>query len=206
METKIILVALLLIFILSAVVITQEKKIARLHTERDQAIAFATTEKSRTTFYINRLGRETAKTQLLQLSLHNAKELVSSPRLNFIKQFEGVNPRMNNLDEVSQAQVLVSKKFDLPLRDFTVHSPDSTRTPVKTFAYKDSLNSISGTIWGERIHPIIEITVPLQGVIYWQRKKILGLRIGRKRWFSEITSTNPLVKIKSQEVIRVGKR
>lgn len=218
METKIILVALLLIATLSGVVVTQEKKIACLHTERDQALAFANTEKSVTTFYVNRLGRETAKTQLLELSLHNTRELISSERLKYIKQFEGVNRRMNNLDEVSQTQVLVSKTLDLPLRDSLAHAPDSTiRTvrevstlvplvPIKTFAYKDSLNSITGIITGERVQPHIEINVPLQGVVYWQRKKILGLRIGRKVWFSEITSSNPFVKIKSQEVIRVGRR
>jgi hypothetical protein len=206
METKIILVAVLLIAILAGVVVTQEKKIARLHTERDQALAFANTEKSKTVFYINRLGRETAKTELLDLSLHNAKELVNSDRMKFLKQFEGVNKRLNNLDEVSQAQLLVNKDWKLPLRDSVVHAPDRKVIAVKTFAYKDSLTTITGTISSNEVQPHIEIIVPLQGTIYWQRKKILGLRIGRKKWFSEITSSNPIVKIKSQEIIRISKR
>lgn len=206
METKIILVAVLLIAILAGVVVTQEKKIARLHTEREQALAFANTEKSKTVFYINRLGRETAKTELLNLSLHNAKELVTSERMNFIKQFEGINKSLNNLDEISQAQLLVTKDWKLPLRDSMIHTADSTVIAVKTFAYKDSLTTITGTISGNEVQPHIEIIVPLHGVIYWQRKKILGLRIGRKKWFSEITSSNPIVKIKSQEIIRISKR
>jgi len=198
-----------LIAILSGVVVMQEKKISQLHTEREQALAFANVEKSGTTFYKNKLGRETAKTQILDLSLCNARELRNSDRLNFISQFDGINNRLNNLVEVSQSNARFIRDFKLPLRDtflLNVDSTNKTLLPAKVFSYKDSLNNISGTIIGKEIKPHIEITVPLQGAMYWQRKKILGLRIGRKKWFSDLTSTNPFVKIKSQEVIRISRK
>jgi|GEM_PF-5034020 hypothetical protein len=206
MEMKIILVSVLLIAVLAGLVVIQEKKIRQLHTERQQALAFANAEKSTTSFYINKLGRETTKSQILDLSLSNARQLQNNDRLKFIAQFDGINKRLNNLDEVSQAHLQIIKDWKLPLRDTVLLSVDSTLLPTKVFAYKDSLNSIRGTITGKVIQPRIEITVPLQGVMYWQRNKILGLRIGRKKWFSDITSTNPFVKIKSQETIRINRR
>ena len=206
MELRIIIVTTVLIAILSGVVVMQEKKISQLHTEREQALAFANVEKSGTTFYKNKLGRETAKTQILDLSLRNARELRNSDRLNFINQFEGINNRLNNLVEVSQSNARFIREFKLPLRDTFLLNVDSTLLPAKVFNYSDSLNNISGTIIGKEIKPRIEITVPLQGAMYWQRKKILGLRIGRKKWFSDLTSTNPFVTIKSQEVIRISRR
>jgi hypothetical protein len=206
MEFKIIVIASLTIAVLCGLVFMEEKKIEQLHKEREQALAFANVEKSNTTFYRNKLGRETAKTEILDLSLRNARELRNNDRLSFIQQFEGINKRLNNLDEVSQAHLQVIKDWKLPLRDTVLLNIDSTLLPSKVFSYKDSLNLIRGTIQGKEIHPHIEITVPLQGVMYWQRKRILGLRIGRKKWFSEITSTNPFVKILSQETIRVSRR
>jgi hypothetical protein len=206
METKIILVSVLLIAILSGVVVMQEKKISQLHTERSQALAFANVEKSNTIFYKNKFGRETAKTQILDLSLRNVRELRNSDRLKFIEQFEGINNRLNNLVEVSQSNARFVREFKLPLRDTFLLNVDSTLLPAKVFSYKDSLNNISGTIIGKEIKPHVEITVPLQGAMYWQRKKVLGLRIGRKKWFSDLTSTNPFVKIRSQEIIRISRK
>jgi hypothetical protein len=206
MEVRIIIVMTILIAVLAGLVAIEEKKIAQLHTERAQALAFANVAKSKTTFYKNRLGRETAKTQILDLSLRNARELQNNDRLNFVKQFEGINKRLNNLDEVSQAHLQFFKDWKLPLRDTVLLNIDSTLLPSKVFSYKDSLNVIRGTIQGKEIYPHIEINVPLQGAMYWQRNRILGLRIGRKKWFSEITSTNPFVKILSQETIRISRK
>ncbi len=206
MELKIIIVTTVLIAILSGAVVMEEKKIRQLYDEREQALAFANIQKSNTTFYKNKFGHETAKTQILDLSLRNARELRSSDRLKFIAQFDGINNRLNNLVEVSQSNARFISEFKLPLRDTFLLNVDSTLLPAKVFTYKDSLNNISGTIIGKEIKPRIEITVPLQGAMYWQRKKILGLRIGRKKWFSDLTSTNPFVTIKSQEVIRIIKR
>ncbi|MBS1489692.1 MAG: hypothetical protein JSS93_04130 [Bacteroidetes bacterium] len=206
MELKIIAVAIIIISVLGGLVVMEEKKIAQLHKEREQALAFANAETSNTTFYKNKLGRETAKTELLDLTLRNTRELRDNERLVYLGQFAGINQRLNNLDEMSQIHLRFFRNFKLPLRDTVMLNIDSTLLPAKVFSYKDSLNIVQGTIQGKEIQPHIEIKVPLQGVVYWQRKKILGLRIGRKKWYSDITSVNPFVKITSQELIRVNKK
>jgi hypothetical protein len=42
-------------------------------------------------------------------------------------------------------------------------------------------------------------------IVFWERNKIIGLRIGRKKWFSEIKSLNPNTKIISQHSFLITK-
>ena len=51
----------------------------------------------------------------------------------------------------------------------------------------------------------LHATVPIYSVLYWEREKILGLKIGRKNWFSDIMSTNPNVTIKAHSNIQIRK-
>jgi hypothetical protein len=207
MNTKAILVSLVVvIIILQNVIVFQVRKISRLKEERKQVIDFSNSQKQQLTYYQNKLERETAKVGVLNLTLNSARDLINNERLAFVQQFNGVNKRLNNLEQVSRTTALVVSEWRIPLRDTVLVNIDSTLTTARVFSYADSLNRVSGIIVGDQITPKIEIMVPLQGVVYWERRKILGLRIGRKKWFSDITSTNPAVKIKEHEVIKVTKR
>ena len=190
----------------------QAKRIDTLATERAQALLYAKTQKANATTYQNKYNRETVKTSVLDLSLYNAKELIDTERMGFISQFNGINKRLNNLVQATNTTALFVRSWKLPLRDTVLHSSpfggrgvDSTIVKAQAFAYMDSLNTIRGIIYGNEIFPIVEIKVPIQRVDYWERKKILGLRIGRKQWYSDVTSTNPFVKIIADDVIRIKK-
>jgi hypothetical protein len=191
----------ILLFILSM----QQKHIDKLQRENEQVIQFIKNDAGQVTHYKNKADRETAKSNVLDLTLRNARELINTERLEFIKQFNGVNKRLNNLESVNQTTAQLIREWQLPLRDTFLLSIDSSMLPAKVFAYSDSLNTISGVIQGNEIKPRISITVPLQGIVYWQRKRILGFRIGRKKWYSEITSTNPYVRIKRHQNIQIRK-
>lgn len=206
MQIKLLIIAAFALAACVAIISWQKGRIDRLREEREQAITFAATESNTTEFYKNKADRETARAGVLELSLRNTRELIENERLNFVRQFDGVNRRLNNLEQVSHSTAQVVASWKLPLRDTIILNLDSTRTPAKFFTYTDSLNHISGIVSGTEIIPRIQITVPLQGAVFWQRKKFLGLRIGRKRWYSDITSTNPNVRITKHEFIKVKKR
>lgn len=206
LSTKIILVLVLLLFILTGVLTEMAGRIQKLSEERKQALTFANTQTKAVTWYKTKWNNEAAQAEVLQLSLDNAQDLISNERLSFVRQFNGIKKRLNNLEQVTTTTAIIVKEWQLPLRDTFLVSVDSTLLPGKVFSYADSLNRISGIVQGNQIIPKIEITVPLQGAVHWERNRILGLRIGRKKWYSDITSTNPLVKIKQHELIKVGRK
>lgn len=206
MNFKMIVVVIAVMIIMAGTIALQRQRINTLSDERDQALNFAAGDPEQLTYYKNKAEQETARAQLLDLSLSNMRELIHDERLSFVKQFEGVNKRVSNVEQAQQTTAQVVREWKLPLRDTFLLNIDSTLLPGKTFNYRDSLNVISGTIIGNEINPKIEITVPLQGVVYWERKKVLGLRIGKKKWFSDISSTNPYARVTRHELIRIKKR
>jgi len=206
LSVKLIALLFALVLILTGIVATLKRKVETLSEERSQAIEFANTQTKAVSIYKTKWNNEAAQVQVLQLSLNNAKELVSNERIAFVRQFSGINKRLNNLEQISTTTATIIKEWQLPLRDTTLVNIDSTILHGKTFSYSDSLNRIYGIVQGNQIIPKIEITVPLQGAVHWERKRVLGLRVGRKQWFSDITSTNPLVKIRQHELIKVSRK
>lgn len=190
-----------LIFIL----VLQSGKIRRLTTEVSQAVKFATATSDSVTHYRNKAGIITARAQVLELSLGLTQDLVSSQRLAFVKQFEGVSKRLKNLEMATSTTAVLAASWRLHGRDTTISRAINGRDTLETvrfYSYSDSLNS--AVLIGDSLS--LKIIVPIQSALFWQRpKKFLGIRYGRKKWVSDVASTNPFVIIKQHEVIRVKK-
>jgi len=65
----------------------------------------------------------------------------------------------------------------------------------KSFKLSDEFRKLDIAIVDNDISVHEEMTVPLSVVNYWERKRILGLKIGKKLYVTEATSQNPHVKI-----------
>ena len=192
----------------------QRRKIAVLHQENEQLVKVASDSGRMARTYINLYGKSISKNNVLDLTLRNARA-IQAQELVFVKQFEGVKKNLKNLEAAfhSQSQVLINLK--LKTRDTTIikhHHGDTIKSDsidAKTLYYQDDYNFVSGLVTSDSTQLYAEISVPIDGVTYWQRKHkfiFKNWRIGKKQYFSEMTSANPWVHITQHEFINIGRK
>ncbi len=217
MQIKIISIlggAVILLWVTLALLI---KRLDTVKTQRDQAIEFSNSRQDSLEYFKNAWGRETARSAVLDLTLRNAQRLQSDERLAWVRQFESVNKRMNNLESATRTVARTVGTFSIPTQPvdttgFDKWWNDSTfwqtedLALTRTFDNRDEWIRLQGTITDDTVVVRANALVPIENVVVFERKKILGLRIGRKQWFSETASPNPYVTITESTVIRVGKR
>jgi hypothetical protein len=205
---KSISVLLMALIVSSVVIALLWSRLSKVSTERDQAIEFSRSTNDSLITYVNKFGQEVAKTEVLQLSVDNARKLIEDERLSVVKYFNGINKRLNNLEQITTTEVEYSKEIDVPI----LPPADSAQKAagIRTFVFTDSLNSVYGWIRSDSIKVNMHADVPIYSVVYWQRRKnkwLLGLRCGAgKDWFDETMSTNPSVTIKKRSNIQVKRK
>lgn len=207
---RIALAMAVLLALCTGVIIFQEKEISNLKTEKQGVIDLAKLgTDSVVTYYKNRLNRETARTSAILLSSRDAADLKNTKDLAFIKQFDALNRRMNNLDQATSTTAKLVANFQIALGDTAIHvyhHGDTSTIKGRKFNNHNKWIELKGVVYPDSIHIDPVVNVPLESVDYWQRNKILFLRIGKKKWFHETTSPNPYVHITKNEVIRIAKR
>jgi hypothetical protein len=207
MQIKAILILSAIIIGMSGAMVIAWRQLNKARDERDQAVEFNNIRDDSLQYFRNKAGHEVARAQVSELSASNARAMLEDERLAWIRNFESVNKRLNNIEQASRTTAVAMGNFRIPLRDTMILNIDSFLTKVKTFDNHNEWFRIRGMVLEDTVVTTPIIPVPLQSVLTWQRKrKLLGIRFGRKQWFSETASENPYVKITKHEVIRVGKK
>lgn len=212
-----ILVVVVLLLIGGGIAIIQQRRIImRLNIENEQLVKVASDSGRIARTYINLFGNAVSKNKVLDLTLRNARA-IQAQELVFVKQFEGVKKNMKNLDAAFRTQSKVLLQLKLKVRD-TIHITATTAADAfhaadtvdaKTLYYQDEYNFVSGIVTSDSAQLYAEIQVPIDGVTYWQRKHkfiFKNWRIGKKEYFSELTSPNKWVHISQHEFINVGRK
>jgi len=170
-------------------------------TERDQAVSFATQQKEEVTRYKNAYNNEVARVKDTQITLDNVNRLIETKELSWLKQFESLNRKYKNLERA--ASIAMSVNSD-SIKVITVTAPCENDS-IKLFRYyiHDEYNFIDAVVLDT---PDFEIRVPLHIAYLWERKKFLGLRIGKKEYFNEVVSPNKLISIDSLVSYTTGRR
>lgn len=204
LNLKLLSIAAVVILAMGATIAVLTASNSNLRIERDQAVQFSNSKDDSLIRFKNKLGEEVVKTSVLNLSLSNTKKLLEDERLSILKHFNGVNKRLNNLEQVSKTEASYDKVIDVPIL------PSVDSSGFRTFVYRDSLNSVEGWIKPDSVKIKLHADVPIYSVLYWQRRKnkwLLGLRaLAGKEWFDETMSTNPSVTIRQHSTIQIKKR
>lgn len=119
-------------------------------------------------------------------------------------EFGGLKKNLKNLETAINANISITSRVDGKLNDSTftkINGKDTVLVVGKSFKVNDDFRKLDIAIIGRDISVHEEMTVPLSIVNYWERKRILGLRIGKKLYVTEATSRNPHVKIDKLESI-----
>lgn len=214
------------ILLLSTLLAVSLSETSRVKSERDQAIQYTKSTQDTLVRRTTKLGQESVRSKSLGLSLNVLQQLREDDRIAWVKQFEGVHKRMNNLEQISSTTAIVSAEFKTGLKDTlittnrflsSVDSSSSLGTTflARTFDNKDKWIHITGLIFPDTVIINATAEVVLQSVLYWERKKWpkikvgkkdFGPRWGRKEWFKETTSPNTYITITKDELIQVGSK
>ncbi len=175
-----------------------------LKDQRQQLYNFAVNRDQQVRYYMSKDSLLISKVNSVELDNKNLKELAATKELEYLKQFEGLKKNLKNLETAVNANISITSKVDGKLNDSTftkINGKDTVLVTGKSFKVNDEFRKLDIAIIGRDISVHEEMTVPLSIVNYWERKRILGLRIGKKLYVTEATSRNPHVKIDKLESI-----
>ncbi len=163
----------------------------------DQVAVYAV--KKEAEYYKNSLGNEVAKTPTVVLDQKGIASIKED--LQYLREeFKGVKKNLRNVEVVSNTTASILDTLRLVNRDTTIII-SGTPVVAKKFSYEDEYNSVTGIVRPDTTEVDLDIKVPLTTVVLWERKKFLGLKIGRKQYSNETTSKNKKVRIVDSEVI-----
>jgi len=147
-------------------------------------------------YYRNSLNEQVAKTDAVLLETKSLKKLAEDNSLKWLKEFEGVKKNLRNVEVATNLNTQTIAEFTATGTDTTILI-DSVETPAFTFVNKNEWIDESGTVIPslKKVDTKIKVTVPIEAVLYWERKKVIGLRIGRKQYKVEVKSKNPYTTI-----------
>src|SRR5690554_3066904 len=184
-------------------------KVENLIIERDQAIQYSLAKDDSIQYLQTKLGQAAAKSKVQDLTINNLRRLQEDKELAWIRQIEGVNRRLNNVEQISSTTAQAVGSFKMGLRDSIIYADEdvSKVNPISVsfFSFEDNWANIKGYFADSAYISDLRIDLKLQSVVYWERKhRFLGIRFGKKQWFQQTTTDNPYVTILDDQLIRVG--
>lgn len=204
-KNKLILIMGGTIIALIASLTFAQKRIQTLKIDRDQAIAFNNARADSLERYKNKYGIVVSRAEVLDLSLRNMQKMREDERLFWLREFESLNKRLNNVEQASRVTAEIVGNFKIPIQEVPIYRGDSL-FQVRTFDNEDPWLRVSGVILKDSIEVIPNVKLDIKTVFLWERKKFLGLKIGRKEFYAEVLTDNPYATIRSVEVTRVSRR
>ncbi len=198
----IIAIAILLIYCWSVTryALKQKEEKEYAQEERDQAVAIAANKTEETTFYINKYNQEVAKVKSTEISLDNVNRLIDTKDFEWLKRFNTLKKKYQNLESASN--INMSFRGDSIIKR-TIYVPCADTLELFRYHIKDEYNYIDAVVLDT---PIFELKAPIYIVSLWERKKILGLRIGKKEYFTEATTSNNLIRVDSIVNFSISRR
>jgi len=157
--------------------------------------------------YRNVHGRLVSKTNSLVLENKTIKQLVKDGNLPFLKEFDGLKRNYKNLEYAFHSLSKSVDSLHIHLKDSAFSYIDNKGDTVKFVAKNWKKQDKWSKFDYKEVSPDsailkYEVDVPLDGVLYWKRRWFLG----KKHYFSEMTSENPHVKIPELLELKVGKK
>ncbi len=158
--------------------------------------------------YKNKQGQLVTKNEIVPLDNNSVKDLVKQGNLQFLKEFDNLKKNYKNLENAFQVQAKSIDSLRITLIDtsevYIYKKGDSIKFVAHNFNYEDKWTNFQlkqyspdSTIFK------YDVYVPLDGVLYWKRTWFLG----KKHYFSEVTSENPHIKINKLLSVKItGKK
>jgi len=157
--------------------------------------------------YKNKYNEIVSKNETITLENKTIKELVKNGNLSFLKEFESLKKNFKNLESAYQIKSKVEDSIKVKIlpeeEEYVDEEGDTIEFEAQNWKYADKWSDFDvRQVAPDSVSFKYTVNVPLDGVVYWKRKWFLG----KKKYFSEITSENPHVKIPEFLNIKVGRK
>jgi len=207
LRTKIEIAIFLLFSIVSVSAYVFYNKYKEEKEQKEGVEQLFSKQQTETQYYKNRYGETVSRTQGLVLENKTIKQLVKDGNLGFLKEFQDLKKNFKNLEFAFQAQSKSIDSLRIHLNDSSISYIDNKGDTIKFIAHNWKKQDKWSKFYYKQFSPDsavlkYEVDVPLDGVFYWKRKWFLG----KKHYFSEITSSNPHVKIPQLLELKVGRK
>lgn len=215
LTTKIIAASWIAILVLGGLLAWKQTQLEIAQVEREQAVQYSLAKDDSLVIMKTTTGQLAARSNVLELTIRNLERLQADRDLQWLQTIEGINKRMNNIEEISTTTAHVVGTFKIPLQDTTIFIQDEDGEVFgHIFDNQYEWFRLRGITYLDTLIVTPEVPVPLQSVVYWERRqwpvifngKLKGPRIGRKEWYKQTTSPNPYVTITEDKLIRVTKK
>ncbi|MEH0154026.1 DUF6549 family protein [Limibacter armeniacum] len=146
------------------------------------------------------------KAQTLEVDKNTLEDIADTKQYEWLKKYEKLKRDYRNLQSALELQMEVKKVIDTVIHDTTIILMHDTAYEEKQFSkisYSDewaniefvfdSTGAVTGTITED---------IPLEVVVYWDRKWFLG----KKTYFVEAHSPNPNANINTLDNIQVRRK
>lgn len=158
-----------------------------------------------------KLNTEAAKVKVVSMELKTLRKVSEDQQLQFIKQFNSVNRRLDNLYAAAKFSATSSISIAAPIRDTLVVLPDFPEGLTKRyFEWRDEYNFLEGVLSKDSANINMICRIPVEGVVIEERDKwrLFGkerkwLPFGKKRIKAELTSPNRSARITDVKLYRV---
>jgi len=158
--------------------------------------------------YKNKQGQIVVKNEVPEINNKEVKNLVKQGNLQFLKEFNNLKKNYRNLESAYQIQSKVIDSLNVDLSKtpeiYVNKKGDSVKFIAHNINYEDKWLELQlKQITPDSANLKYSVYVPLDGVLYWKRTWFLG----KKHYFSEVTSSNPHIKINKLLNIKItGKK
>lgn len=172
----IVIVAIMSVALLSAikVAVYRGNEIDRINSNIDIIYQETETYKDKLSREIQRNGVQVLR--ISELERYNAE---------LSKSIEALNINKRKITEIAQSQLTV--RIDTILKEKLIFVRSDT---AKLYGFNDGYNSVECVVSGDSAVIRIEVKDSINVVCHTRRDKVLGLRIGKKRLYSDHYSVN----------------
>lgn len=157
--------------------------------------------------YQNKNDNLVVRAQQLEFENKTIKTLAEEGQLTWLKEFEGLKKNMKNLESAYKLQAKATDSVKAKLEELEGYyindDGDTVLYKGMKFNFQDKFTTLKARqISPDSISVTYNIEVPLAGAVFWKRKWFLG----KKQYYSEMSSENPNVVIDSVISLTAKKR
>lgn len=197
--------AVLLIISLFSAVSILSNKLAQSDSDNQNLIKLHSAEVQKVEYYSTKLGQEVATNQATVLSNKAMKDLVQSQEMAWLNNFKDLKRSMKNLEVAQQMTARAYDSLKVRLEETKKYyiSPKGDTIKFLKMKLEDEYNRVTAEqVSRDSGVLVVDIKVPLQQAIYWDKKWFLG----KKSYNSDVTSPNKKVTITKLQTIITRKK
>jgi len=211
MNVRVISLLIVVILLLAFVIGRYHIMYTRMKSEKENVMKLHSNKMQEVEVYKNRLNNVISRNEAVTLENRTIRQMVKDGDLGELKQLEGLNKRMNNLEFVYKITARALDSVRIRLQDTTRLYVDTNGDSVyyrsTSFKYSDKWTSFKGVqVSPDSLSLTYSVTAPMTGAMFWKRKHPILWVFSKKEFFGEVYCENPHVVIPKLVNIKVSKK